>query len=64
MPVSPWQRRIQRAQELASQYPFASEILGFYIHVARFQEDLHRRMSAALQSQPASADRELTACEI
>jgi formate dehydrogenase accessory protein FdhE len=43
--VSPWQRRIQRAQELAGRHAFAAEILGFYIHVARFQEDLHRRLS-------------------
>jgi formate dehydrogenase accessory protein FdhE len=45
MAVSQWQRRIQRAQHLAGQYPFAAEILGFYIHVARFQEDLYARMS-------------------
>jgi len=64
MPVSPWQRRIQRAQELASQHLFAAEILGFYIHVARFQEDLHQRLSAVLQSPPASADRDLTASEL
>ena len=64
MPASPWQRCIQRAQELAGQHPYAAEILGFYIHVARFQEDLHRRMSAALQSPSASADRELTGAEL
>ena len=64
MPTSPWQRRIQRAQDLASQHPFAAEILGFYIHVAQFQQDLHRQMSAALQSQSASADRELIASEV
>jgi FdhE protein len=64
MPVSPWQRRIDRAQELAGQHPFAAEILGFYIQIARFQEDLRRRMSAALQSPAASADRELTAVEL
>src|SRR5437588_11005324 len=27
MTSSPWQRRIQRAQELAGQYPFTAEIL-------------------------------------
>ncbi|MGD1081833.1 MAG: formate dehydrogenase accessory protein FdhE [Candidatus Sulfotelmatobacter sp.] len=64
MKVSPWQPRIHRAQELASQHPYAAEILEFYIHVARFQEDLHRRLSAALQSPAASADRELTASEL
>ena len=64
MPVSPWQRRIQRAQELASQHSFAAEILGFYTHVARFQEDLHQRLSTVLQSPAASAGRDLTASEL
>jgi FdhE protein len=42
--LTPWQRRIRRAEQLAAQYPFATEILGFYIHVARFQEGLHQRL--------------------
>ena len=54
MAVSQWQRRIQRAQDLAGQYPFAAEILGFYIHVARFQENLHRQLSAGSPRQPDS----------
>ena len=64
MPLSPWQRRIQRAQELASQHPFAAEILGFYVHVASYQEELHLRLSAVLQSPGPSADRSLTASEL
>lgn len=64
MPVSPWQRRIQRAQELADQHRFAAEILRFYIHLARFQEDLHRRLSTVLQAPAASAHRDLTASEL
>jgi FdhE protein len=64
MPVSPWQRRIQRAQELSSEHPFAAEILGFYVHIARFQEELQQRLSTVLQSPAASADRELTASEL
>jgi FdhE protein len=64
MPVSPWQRRIQRAQELADQYRFAAEILRFYIHIARFQEDLHQRLSTVLQSPAASVRRDLTASEL
>jgi len=55
MMVSPRQRRIHRAQELAGQPPFAAEILGFYVHVACFQEDLHRHLSAALPPQSQSA---------
>ncbi len=64
MPVSPWQRRIHRAQELTEQHPFAAEILGFYIHVARFQDELRLRLSAVLQSSIVSADRDLTAAEL
>jgi formate dehydrogenase maturation protein FdhE len=64
MPASPWHRRIQRAQELAGQLPYAAEILGFYIHVARFQEDLHRKLSAVLQSPVVSFERELTGAEL
>jgi len=47
-----WQKRIRRAEELATQHPFAAEILGFYIHVARFQESLYRQLERA------SAERE------
>jgi formate dehydrogenase accessory protein FdhE len=44
MKPSPWQRRIARAEHLANQHPFASEILGFYARIARFQEDLSGRL--------------------
>jgi FdhE protein len=64
MTPSPWQRRIQRAQELAGQHPFAAEILGFYIHVARFQEDLYHHLTTILQSPAPSLDRDLTAVEL
>src|SRR5579863_635158 len=61
MTVSPWQRRIHRAQELAARHSFAAEILEFYVHVARFQEDLYRRLSVAMPrpAQPASLLHEL-----
>jgi hypothetical protein len=55
---------MQRAQALADQHPFAAEILGFYVHVARFQDELHQRLNVLLQSPAASADRELTASEL
>lgn len=55
MTISPWQRRIRRAQDLARQNPFAVEILGFYIHVAGFQEGLHEQLSAALP-RPSNSD--------
>jgi FdhE protein len=38
---SPWRRRIHRANDLIAKHAFASEILGFYIHVASFQETLY-----------------------
>jgi FdhE protein len=43
--MTPWQQRIRRAEHLAAQHPFAAEILGFYIHVARFQEQLYERLN-------------------
>jgi FdhE protein len=39
-----WQQRIRRAEQLAAQHPFAAEILGFYLHLARFQEGLCQRL--------------------
>jgi FdhE protein len=41
---TPWQRRIHRAKDLIAKHAFASEILGFYIHVAGFQETLHQKL--------------------
>jgi FdhE protein len=66
MKASPWQRRIQRAQELAGQFPFAAEILGFYIHIARFQEDLYDRLKAAFpkETAPAALSAELSPTEL
>ncbi|MGA8763957.1 MAG: formate dehydrogenase accessory protein FdhE, partial [Candidatus Sulfotelmatobacter sp.] len=42
-----WQQRIRRAQHLSTQHSFAAEILGFYIHIARFQEGLYQRIDSA-----------------
>ncbi len=49
MRVSPWQRRIQRAEHLAKQHSSVAEILGFYAKIARFQEDFYRRLAAAAE---------------
>lgn len=46
MKSSPWQRRIQRAEKLANEYSFASEILSFYASIARFQQELYSRLEA------------------
>lgn len=47
MPPDAWQRRTKRAEELARQYPFAAEILGFYAEVVRFQKDLYQQLEAS-----------------
>lgn len=39
---TPWQQRIRRAERLAAQHPFAAEFLAFYIHLARFQQDVYQ----------------------
>jgi FdhE protein len=45
--TTPWQQRIRRAEHLAAQHPYAAEILGFYIHLAHFQEGLYQRLERA-----------------
>lgn len=42
-----WQRRIDRAEELAARYESAAEILGFYGAIARFQERFYRDMEGS-----------------
>lgn len=64
MTVALWQRRIARAEELAGQHPFAAEILRFYIHVARFQQTLQRRLSEVLPEQTTSSYHPLSALEL
>jgi FdhE protein len=44
---TPWQQRIRRAEQLSTQHSFAADILGFYVHVARFQQGLYERVSRA-----------------
>ena len=47
-----WQRRIERAQELRNRYPYAAEILGFYIQVAGFQNELYGSLPELLSTEP------------
>jgi formate dehydrogenase accessory protein FdhE len=51
MTTSPWQRRIERAQELVERHAFAAETLRFYIELARFQEGLHHQLSCEIPPQ-------------
>jgi FdhE protein len=60
MPQNGWQRRIERAEELAGKHAFASEILRFYSAIARFQGELFAQLSsgrvgAAWEENAASA---------
>ena len=50
-----WQRRIQRADELGVQYSFASEILRFYVAIARFQQTLCVELEGSFRTSGAKA---------
>jgi len=47
-----WDRRICRATELTSAYPFAAEGLRFYARVATFQKNLYAVIQKALADSP------------
>jgi FdhE protein len=63
MTVSLSQRRIERAEELAVQRPFAGELLEFYVRLVRFQDDLRQQIEIALPK-PASIDTALGEAEL
>ncbi len=46
--------RISRAELLASRYPFAQEILSFYVHVAKFQKEIHERLPKSWGKRPVA----------
>jgi FdhE protein len=52
MTLSQWDRRIRRANELTSTYPFAAEGLRFYSRVATFQKSLYEEIQKALPVLP------------
>jgi formate dehydrogenase accessory protein FdhE len=55
-----WDRRIRRANELASSYPYSAEGLRYYTRVATFQKNLYREIQKALEDTPKiSCDRPL-----
>jgi formate dehydrogenase accessory protein FdhE len=60
MILAQWDRRIRRATELSSTYPFAAEGLRFYARVATFQKSLYTEVQKALaDSGKISAERPL-----
>ncbi len=55
-----WDRRIRRANELASSYPFSAEGLRYYARVATFQKGVYGEIQKALADSPRiSSDRPL-----
>ncbi len=55
-----WDRRIRRANELASSYPFSAEGLHYYAQVAAFQKGIYGEIQKALADSPKiSSDRPL-----
>ncbi len=55
-----WDRRVGRATELASSYPFSAEGLNYYARVATFQKNLYAEIEKALAGSPKiSSDRPL-----
>ena len=54
-PPGKWDRRIERARELASRYPFATEVLTFYSKLAAFQQGFYSRLQSTLGSTTAGA---------
>jgi len=55
-----WDRRIRRANELASSYPFSAEGLRYYSRVATFQKGIYGEIEKALADSPRiSSDRPL-----
>jgi formate dehydrogenase accessory protein FdhE len=47
-----WDRRIRRANELVSSYPFSAEGLRYYARVASFQKSFYRHIQRALADSP------------
>ncbi len=50
-----WERRIERARELAGRYPFAKEILTFYSKLTDFQQGLYFRWESKLGAKSAGS---------
>ena len=55
-----WDKRIQRAMELAERYPSAAEVLTFYRHILEFQKTLCADVASV---SPSSAGVEAPFCE-
>lgn len=49
---SPWDRRIERAEELAANHPTAAEILRFYSQLARLQKSIYDELRQTRTQSP------------
>jgi FdhE protein len=54
---SPWDRRIERAEELARSVPEAAQLLRFYVEVATFQRSVEQAALPALPLDSPDLDR-------
>ena len=54
-PSRKWGQRIERARELAGQYPFAAEVLTFYSKLVEYQEDFYPRLQSTFGFTTAGA---------
>jgi formate dehydrogenase accessory protein FdhE len=52
MNAAKWDRRIRRANELSSSYPFSAEGLRYYAHIATFQKGVYCEIQKALADSP------------
>jgi formate dehydrogenase maturation protein FdhE len=52
MTASQWDRRIHRANELTTLFPFASEGLSFYLRIAKFQQTLYTQLHLTSANRP------------
>jgi formate dehydrogenase accessory protein FdhE len=60
MTASQWERRIHRANELTTLFPFAAEGLSFYLRIAKFQQTLYTQLHQLCADGPKpSPDRPL-----
>jgi FdhE protein len=53
MKASVWERRTERAAQLASTHPAAAGLLAFYSIIASFQQRVYRRLSSGEESELA-----------
>ena len=64
MKLSKWDRRIRRAEELATTHPFASEVLQFYKHLAGLQKAIYLGVEQAHGWNQRNSTASLLGCQL